>query len=125
MSVTVNKPLSAAKELFLSIALVAGEVSDETVREMKKDFAEYTIRNGVIGILKKRGYIIRIGERDSYGYALTGAGFDYMQIKLPNKYLYHIYSSNTSHIYDKDRRLKRRQLSLVLYHLYREGVDFP
>ena len=124
MSVTVNKPLSAAKELFLSIALVAGEVSDETVREMKKDFAEYTIRNGVIGILKKRGYIIRIGERDSYGYALTGAGFDYMQIKLPDKFLYHIYSSNTSHIYDKDRRLKRRQLSLVLYHLYREGVDF-
>ena len=124
MSVTVNKPLSAAKELFLSIALVAGEVSDETVREMKKDFAEYTIRNGVIGILKKRGYIIRIGERDSYGYALTGAGFDYMQIKLPDKFLYHIYSSNTSHIYDKDRRLKRRQLSLVLYQLYREGVDF-
>ena len=92
MSVTVNKPLSPAKELFLSIALVAGEVSDETVREMKKDFAEYTIRNGVIGILKKRGYIIRIGERDSYGYALTGAGFDYMQIKLPDKFLYHIYS---------------------------------
>ena len=85
MSVTVNKPLSAAKELFLSIALVAGEVSDETVREMKKDFAEYTIRNGVIGILKKRGYIIRIGERDSYGYALTGAGFDYMQINPDNK----------------------------------------
>ena len=122
MSVTVNKPLSAAKELFLSIALVAGEVSDETVREMKKDFAEYTIRNGVIGILKKRGYIIRIGERDSYGYALTGAGFDYMQIKLPDKFLYHIYSSNTSHIYDKDRRLKRRQLSLVLKSV---SVDKP
>lgn len=124
MSITANKPLSPVKELFLSIALVAGEVSDETVREMKRDFDEHTIRNSVIGILKKRGYIIRIGERDFYGYVLTGAGYDYMQIKMPDKFLYHIYSSNTSHIYDKDRRLKRRQLSLVLYHLYREGVDF-
>lgn len=87
MSVTVNKPLSPAKELFLSIALVAGEVSNETVREIKKDFDEHTIRNSVIGIMKKRGYIIRIGERDFYGYVLTGAGYDYMQIKLPDKFL--------------------------------------
>ena len=124
MSVTVNKPLSPAKELFLSIALVAGEVSDQTVREMKKDFDENTVRKTVINILKKNGYIVRVGEKRFYGYALTDSGFNYLQIKLPDKFLYHIYSSNTSHIYDKDRRLKRRQLSLVLYHLYREGVDF-
>ena len=49
---------------------------------------------------------------------------DYMQIKLPDKFMYHVYFSNTTHIYDKDRRQKRRQLSLVLYNLYREGVDF-
>ena len=124
MSITANKPLSPAKELFLSIALVAGEVSDETVREMKKDFDENTVRKTVINILKKNGYIVRVGEKRFYGYALTDSGFNYLQIKLPNKFLYHIFFANMSHIYDKDRRLKRRQLSLVLYQLYREGVDF-
>ena len=103
---------------------MAGEVSDETVREMKKDFDENTVRKTVINILKKNGYIVRVGEKRFYGYALTDSGFNYLQIKLPNKFLYHIFFANMSHIYDKDRRLKRRQLSLVLYHLYREGVDF-
>lgn len=124
MSVTVHKPVSPVKELFLSIALVAGEVSDDTVREMKKDFDDHTVRSNVIRILKKKGYIIKVGDKGAYGYALTGAGYDYMQIKLPDKFMYHVYFSNTTHIYDKDRRQKRRQLSLVLYNLYREGVDF-
>ena len=98
MSITANKPLSPAKELFLSIALVAGEVSDETVREMKKDFDENTVRKTVINILKKNGYIVRVGEKRFYGYALTDSGFNYLQIKLPNKFLYHIFFANMSHI---------------------------
>ena len=89
MSVTVHKPVSPVKELFLSIALVAGEVSDDTVREMKKDFDDHTVRSNVIRILKKKGYIIKVGDKGAYGYALTGAGYDYMQIKLPDKFMYH------------------------------------
>ena len=57
MSITVNKQLSSAKELFLSVALMAQEISSETVREMKKDFGDSVIRNSLIKTLKKRGYI--------------------------------------------------------------------
>ena len=73
MSVTVNKPLSLAKELFLSITLVAQEISSDTVKEMKKDFGESVIRNSVIRILTNKGYIQKVGERSEYGYVLTGA----------------------------------------------------
>ena len=54
MSVTVNKQLSIAKELFLSIALVAQEISSETVKMMKEDYSDSIIRNSVIKSLKKR-----------------------------------------------------------------------
>ena len=84
MSVTVNKQLSPAKELFLSIALVAQEISSETVRKMKEDYSDSIIRNSVIKILKKKGYIQRIGEHGSYGYVLTGDGYDYVRIKFPD-----------------------------------------
>ena len=123
MSVTVNKPLSLAKELFLSIALVAQEISSDTVKEMKKDFGESVIRNSVIRILTNKGYIQKVGERSEYGYVLTGDGYDYVRIKMPDKFPYHIFLFST-HIYDRVRRVKRRQMSLVLYHLYREGVAF-
>ena len=123
MSVTVNKPLSLAKELFLSIALVAQEISSDTVKEMKKDFGESVIRNSVIRILTNKGYIQKIGERSEYGYVLTGDGYDYVRIKMPDKFPYRIFRAPT-HIYDRVRRVKRRQMSLVLYHLYREGVAF-
>lgn len=123
MSVTVNKPLSHAKELFLSIALVAQEISSDTVKEMKKDFGESVIRNSVIRILTSKGYIQKIGERSDYGYVLTGDGYDYVRIKMPDKFPYHIFRVPT-HIYDRVRRVKRRQMSLVLYYLYREGVAF-
>ena len=123
MSVTVNKPLSLAKELFLSIALVAQEISSDTVKEMKKDFGESVIRNSVIRILTNKGYIQKVGERSEYGYVLTGDGYDYVRIKMPDKFPYHIFRAPT-HIYDRVRRVKRRQMSLVLYHLYREGVAF-
>lgn len=123
MSVTVNKPLSHAKELFLSIALVAQEISSDTVKEMKKDFGESIIRNSVIRILRNKGYIQKVGDRSDYGYVLTGDGYDYVRIKMPDKFPYHIFRGPT-HIYDRVRRVKRRQMSLVLYHLYREGVAF-
>ena len=123
MSVTVNKPLSLAKELFLSIALVAQEISSDTVKEMKKDFGESVIRNSVIRILTSKGYIQKVGDRSDYGYVLTGDGYDYVRIKMPDKFPYHIFRGPT-HIYDRVRRVKRRQMSLVLYYLYREGVAF-
>ena len=123
MSVTVNKPLSLAKELFLSIALVAQEISSDTVKEMKKDFGESVIRNSVIRILTNKGYIQKVGERSEYGYVLTGDGYDYVRIKMPDKFPYLIFRAPT-HIYDRVRRVKRRQMSLVLYYLYREGVAF-
>lgn len=123
MSVTVNKPLSHAKELFLSIALVAQEISSDTVKEMKKDFGESIIRNSVIRILTNKGYIQKVGKRSDYGYVLTGDGYDYVRIKMPDKFPYHIFRVPT-HIYDRVRRDKRRQMSMVLYHLYRDGVAF-
>lgn len=123
MSITVNKQLSSAKELFLSIALMAQEISSETVREMKKDFGDSVIRNSLIKTLKKRGYIQKIGERSSYGYVLTGEGYDYMRIKLPDRFPYQIYQPPT-HIYERELREKRRRMSMVLYNLYREGFDF-
>lgn len=123
MSVTVNKQLSIAKELFLSIALVAQEISSETVKMMKEDYSDSIIRNSVIKSLKKKGYIQKIGERGSYGYALTGDGYDYVRIKFPDKFQYHIFQT-PSHIYERELRGKRRQMSSVLYNLFREGVDF-
>ena len=123
MSVTVNKQLSIAKELFLSIALVAQEISSETVKMMKEDHSDSIIRNSVIKSLRKKGYIQRIGERGSYGYALTGDGYDYVRIKFPDKFQYHIFQT-PSHIYERELRGKRRQMSSVLYNLFREGVDF-
>lgn len=123
MSITVNKQLSSAKELFLSIALMAQEISSEAVREMKKDFGDSVIRNSLIKTLKKRGYIQKIGERSSYGYVLTGEGYDYMRIKLPDRFPYQIYQPPT-HIYERELREKRRRMSMVLYNLYREGFDF-
>ena len=123
MSITVNKQLSFAKELFLSIALMAQEISSEAVREMKKDFGDSVIRNSLIKTLKKRGYIQKIGERSSYGYVLTGEGYDYMRIKLPDRFPYQIYQPPT-HIYERELREKRRRMSMVLYNLYREGFDF-
>ena len=123
MSVTVNKQLSPAKELFLSIALVAQEISSETVRKMKEDYSDSIIRNSVIKILKKKGYIQRIGEHGSYGYVLTGDGYDYVRIKFPDKFQYQIFQTPT-HIYDRELRGKRRQMSSVIYNLFREGVDF-
>ena len=123
MSVTVNKQLSIAKELFLSIALVAQEISSETVKMMKEDYSDSIIRNSVIKSLKKKGYIQKIGERGSYGYALTGDGYDYVRIKFPDKFQYQIFQM-PSHIYDRELRGKRRQMSSVLYNLFREGVDF-
>ena len=123
MSVTVNKQLSIAKELFLSIALVAQEISSETVKMMKEDYSDSIIRNSVIKSLKKKGYIQKIGERGSYGYALTGDGYDYVRIKFPDKLQYHIFQT-PSHIYERELRGKRRQMSSVLYNLFREGVDF-
>ena len=123
MSVTVNKQLSSAKELFLSIALVAQEISSETVKMMKEDHSDSIIRNSVIKSLRKKGYIQRIGERGSYGYALTGDGYDYIRIKFPDKYQYQIFQT-PSHIYERELRGKRRQMSSVLYNLFREGVDF-
>ena len=123
MSITVNKPLSYAKELFLSITLVAQEISSDTVKEMKKDFGESIIRNSVIRILKSKGYIQKVGKSSDYGYVLTGDGYDYVRIKMPDKFPYHIFQFPT-HIYDRARRVKRRQMSMVLYNLYREGVSF-
>lgn len=123
MSVTVNKQLSLAKELFLSIALVAQELSSETVKMMKGDFSDSVIRNSVIKTLKKKGYIQRISEHGSYGYVLTGNGYDYVRIKFPEKFQYQIFQM-PSHIYERELRGKRRQMSLVLYNLFREGVDF-
>lgn len=123
MSVTVNKQLSPAKELFLSIALVAQEISSDTIKMMKEDYSDSVIRNSVIKSLRKKGYIQRIGERGSYGYVLTGDGYDYVRIKFPDKFQYQIFQM-PSHIYDRELRGKRRQMSSVLYNLFREGVDF-
>ena len=120
MSVTVNKPLSLAKELFLSIALVAQEISSDTVKEMKKDFGESVIRNSVIRILTNKGYIQKIGERSEYGYVLTGDGYDYVRIKMPDKFPYRIFRAPT-HIYDRVRRVKRRQMSLVAFFCHTKG----
>lgn len=116
MSVTVNKQLSPAKELFLSIALVAQEISSDTIKMMKEDYSDSVIRNSVIKSLRKKGYIQRIGECGSYGYVLTGDGYDYVRIKFPDKFQYQIFQM-PSHIYDRELRGKRRQMSSVLYNL--------
>ena len=102
---------------------MAQEISSETVKMMKEDHSDSIIRNSVIKSLRKKGYIQRIGERGSYGYALTGDGYDYVRIKFPDKFQYHIFQT-PSHIYERELRGKRRQMSSVLYNLFREGVDF-
>lgn len=38
MSVTINKPISKVKELFMAICLLSGKISFETIRLMKMDY---------------------------------------------------------------------------------------
>ena len=59
MSVTINKPISKLKELFLAICLLSGEISAETIKKMKQDYGETQIKNNIIQSLKMDGYIKR------------------------------------------------------------------
>ena len=89
MSVTINKPISNLKELFLAVCLLSGEISQETIRKMKEDYGETAIKNNVIQSLKIGGYIKRYKRKDvGYGYQLTPKGLEYMKTKLPDRYDY-------------------------------------
>lgn len=123
MSISPKKKLSSGKELFLSICLMAGEISSDTVKAMKGDYGEATVSEKYIYYFKSKGYLAKIGEGSNYGFILTRKGYEYAQAKLPHKHNYNIYEYLDSHIYETRRREKRRQFSLILYYLYKNGID--
>ena len=104
MSISAKKILSREKELFLSIALLAGEVSSDTIRWMKRDYGESKIKNNVIQSLKKDGYIFKVGYKSNYGYQLSEAGLRYFKTKLPNKYDFDSFSRSNAYIYKEALR---------------------
>ena len=123
MSVTINKRISREKEVFLSVCLLAGEVSSETIRRMKRDFGESRIKNNVIQSLSKSGYITKVGYKSNYGYQLTDNGLEYLKIKFPKKYDYSMYAKSHAYIYKQTIRERARQLSMVLYTMTKQGVS--
>lgn len=123
MSVTIRKPISKEKELFLAIALISGEVSSQTIRRMKVDYGEVKIKNAIIQPLAKRGCITKVGNKSNYGYQLTEKGLEYLKIKFPNKYNYDLHSNSASYLYNTSIRERNRQSSMVLYTLARQGVS--
>ena len=124
MSVTINKPISNLKELFLAICLLSGEISQETIRKMKEDYGETAIKNNVIQSLKIGGYIKRYKRKDvGYGYQLTPKGVEYMKTKLPDRYDYNCYSDSKARKYDDNVRFRNLTSSYILYYLARSGVD--
>ena len=124
MSVTINKPISKLKELFLTVCLLSGEISQETIRKMKEDYGETAIKNNVIQSLKIGGYIKRYKRKDvGYGYQLTPKGLEYMKTKLPDRYDYNCYSDSKARKYDDNVRFRNLTLSYILYYLARSGVD--
>ena len=124
MSVTINKPISKLKELFLAICLLSGEISQETIRKMKEDYGETAIKNNVIQSLKIGGYIKRYKRKDvGYGYQLTPKGVEYMKTKLPDRYDYNCYSDSKARKYDDNVRFRNLTSSYILYYLARSGVD--
>lgn len=123
MSISAKKILSREKELFLSIALLAGEVSSDTIRWMKRDYGESKIKNNVIQSLKKDGYIFKVGYKSNYGYQLSEAGLRYFKTKLPNKYDFDSFSRSNAYIYKEALRERARQLSMILYTLYKQDVS--
>lgn len=122
MSVTIKKPISKEKELFLAIALISGEVSSQTIRRMKVDLGESKIKNAIIQPLAKRGCITKVGIKSNYGYQLTEEGLEYLKIKFPNKYNYDLYNNSASYLYNTSIRERNRQSSMVLYTLAKQGV---
>ena len=123
MSVTINKPISKVKELFLAICLLSGEISFETIRLMKMDYGESYLKNNVIQSLKEDGYIKRVNrKKGGYGYQLTVDGLEYMKIKLPNKYDYASYCNSNAYKYDDNIRYRNWTMSLVLYYLARSNI---
>ena len=124
MSVTINKPISKLKELFLAICLLSGEISAETIRKMKQDYGETQIKNNIIQSLKMDGYIKRISRKENgYGYQLTDLGLEYMKIKLPEKYNYDCFSGSNAYRYDKNVRYRNLTMSLLLYYLAQSQID--
>lgn len=123
MSVTINKPISKEKELFLAICLLAGEISSQTIRRMKVDYGISKVKNAIIQPLAKRGYIFKVGTKSNYGYHLTNKGLEYLKIKVPNKYNYDVYTDSNAYVYKTPIRERARQSSMVLYTLAREGID--
>lgn len=124
MSVTINKPISKLKELFLAICLLSGEISAETIKKMKQDYGETQIKNNIIQSLKMDGYIKRISRKENgYGYQLTDLGLEYMKIKLPEKYNYDCFSDSNAYRYDKNVRYRNLTMSFLLYYLAQSNID--
>lgn len=123
MSVTVNKRISKEKELFLAICLLAGEIGAEVIREMKQDFGDVKVKNGVIQTLNTDGYIKRINRRTGYGYQLTPKGLEYMKIKFPDKYDYDNYTDSNAFKYNDSVRYRNLTMSFILYFLWKSGVS--
>lgn len=124
MSVSRKKPVAGIKEAFLAIALIAGEVSSTTVRKMKADFGKSKITNHVIYKLSKKNYIQKLGTGNDYSFRLTEEGRDYLMIKCPGKYHSKLYVNGSSTVfYDKNSHTRHGKASLVLYAMWREGID--
>ena len=122
MAVPVNRKISKEKEVFLAICLLAGEISAEVVRQMKKDFGEVKVKNGIIQTLTADGYIKKINRRTGYGYQLTPKGVEYFKSKCPNKYDYDNYSDSSAFKYNEGVRYRNLTMSSILYYLWKSGV---
>ena len=125
MSISINKIISKEKELFLAICLLAGEISADVIRMMKKKWGKAKVKNGIIQTLNSYGYIKKINRNKGYGgygYQLTPRGLDYMKIKFPGKYDYESYSNSTAYTYKDSVRYRNLTISSILFYLWESGV---
>lgn len=124
MGITSKKPIGKAKEIFLALCLIGGEISSKTVAMLKEDYGNDYIKANVIYYLTKMGCIKRIGVKKDYGYILTPKGCEYLRIKLSDKYDYSDYTNSTSYVSNNGIRIRNRRLTELIYLLYRNGVEF-
>ena len=86
MSVTVNKPLSPAKELFLSIAPVAQEISSDTIREMKK--RRWALSPAYLNRIDNKSCFQRRGQAMAQGFTALSLFLFYGRKDFENQIIY-------------------------------------
>lgn len=128
MAIAKNRQISKEKEVFMAICLISGIISYQTVRRMKKDWGEVKVKNGIIQTLVADNYIIKISSLSEkhgkqYGYQLTPEGLEYFKNKCPNKYDYTLYAKGDAYKYDAATKYRGYQSSMILYTLYKMGVE--